>query len=245
MTHMTSDIRQALEKMSLMPPLESSMTGAIAADRSSSTLIRRSSSRTSSHESASNTPELKRLSGDGLDFGDFEIIQRLGEGAGGYVDKVKEKSTGRVMALKVIPASPNPAIHKQILRELQFLNDCHSPYIVDHYGSFLTNQESCIGMLMEYCEAGSLDSLIRQIVKRKARTSEKVLGRIAESMLRGLDYLHDRRIIHRDIKPSNVLVTKAGEIKLCDFGVSGELVNSEAGTFVGTSFYMAVSCKTT
>lgn len=94
-------------------------------------------------------------------------------------------------------------------------------------------------MLMEYCEAGSLDSLVRQISKRRARTSEKVLARIAESMLRGLDYLHERRIIHRDIKPSNVLVTRAGEIKLCDFGVSGELVNSVAGTFVGTSFYMA------
>lgn len=94
---------------------------------------------------------------------------------------------------------------------------------------------------MEYCEAGSLDTLARKIKKRRARTSEKVLGRIAESILGGLDYLHERRIIHRDIKPSNIVVTRKGEIKLCDFGVSGELVNSMAGTFTGTSFYMAVS----
>ena len=45
--------------------------------------------------------------------------------------------------------------------------------------------------------------------------------------------------MHRDIKPSNVLVNSRGEIKLCDFGVSGELVNSIANTFVGTSTYMA------
>ena len=45
--------------------------------------------------------------------------------------------------------------------------------------------------------------------------------------------------MHRDIKPSNVLVNSNGEIKLCDFGVSGELVNSVADTFVGTSTYMA------
>lgn len=45
--------------------------------------------------------------------------------------------------------------------------------------------------------------------------------------------------MHRDIKPSNILVNSRGYIKLCDFGVSGELVNSVADTFVGTSTYMA------
>jgi serine/threonine protein kinase len=57
----------------------------------------------------------------------------------------------------------------------------------------------------------------------------------------GLNYLHSKHIIHRDIKPSNVLVSKSGTIKLCDFGVSGELVNSFANTWTGTSMYMAVS----
>lgn len=45
--------------------------------------------------------------------------------------------------------------------------------------------------------------------------------------------------MHRDIKPSNILVNSRGTIKLCDFGVSGELINSVADTFVGTSTYMA------
>ncbi len=67
-----------------------------------------------------------------------------------------------------------------------------------------------------------------------------VLGKIAEAMLGGLTYLYNvHRIVHRDIKPSNVLVNTRGYIKLCDFGVSGELVNSIANTFVGTSYYMA------
>ena len=59
-----------------------------------------------------------------------------------------------------------------------------------------------------------------------------VLGKLAEAILSGLNYLYEvHRIMHRDIKPSNVLVNSRGFIKLCDFGVSGELVNSIADTF--------------
>jgi serine/threonine protein kinase len=43
-----------------------------------------------------------------------------------------------------------------------------------------------------------------------------------------------------DIKPSNILCNSKGQIKICDFGVSGELINSIADTFVGTSTYMSV-----
>lgn len=67
-----------------------------------------------------------------------------------------------------------------------------------------------------------------------------VLGKITESVLAGLVYLYEtHRIMHRDIKPSNVVVNSRGQIKLCDFGVASETVNSIADTFVGTSTYMA------
>ncbi len=52
--------------------------------------------------------------------------------------------------------------------------------------------------------------------------------------------MHSKKVIHRDIKPSNILVSRQGVVKLCDFGVSGELIGSLAGTFTGTTKYMAV-----
>lgn len=96
-----------------------------------------------------------------------------------------------------------------------------------------------IAILMEFCEGGSLEAIYKRIKHRKGRIGEKILGKVAESVLSGLSYLHTRRIIHRDIKPSNILVTRDGLIKICDLGVSGELIGSMAGTFMGTSAYMA------
>ncbi|CDR98978.1 hypothetical protein [Sporisorium scitamineum] len=171
--------------------------------------------------------------------GNFEMLSRLGEGASGEVHKVRHRPTGLIMAKKTISTSPNPAIHRQILRELAFNRSCHSDYIVRYYGAFLEDQETSIAICMEYAEAGSLDAIYKKVKSRNGRTGEKVLGKVAECVLKGLSYLHERKIIHRDIKPSNIVVTREGQIKLCDFGVSGELINSVAGTFTGTSYYMA------
>ena len=142
-------------------------------------------------------------------------------------------------------------MQRQILRELSFNRSCDSPHIVRYYTSFLTPDSSSIAICMEYCAGRSLDNVYKQVKERGGRTGERVLGKIAHGVLGGLSYLHERKIIHRgilspvslivDIKPSNILITKEGKVKLCDFGVSGELVDSLAGTFTGTSYYMAVS----
>lgn len=91
---------------------------------------------------------------------------------------------------------------------------------------------------MEYMDAGSLDL----ILKKAGRIPENILGKITLAVLKGLSYLRDKHaIMHRDVKPSNILVNSNGEIKICDFGVSGQLIDSMANSFVGTRSYMSAS----
>lgn len=140
----------------------------------------------------------------------------------------------------MIITDPNPDVRKQIFREISFNKDCRSDYICRYYGAFIDHTQSKISLAMEFCEGGSLDSVYRQVRKRGGRTGEKVLGKVAESVLRGLAYLHKHKIIHRDIKPSNILLFRGGQVKLCDLGVSGDHgTRGDASTFIGTQYYMA------
>lgn len=166
-------------------------------------------------------------------------LGKLGEGAGGSVTLCRLRTGSTVFALKSITANPNPELQKQIVRELRFNRTCSSPHIVKYYGTFLNDEAASIFIAMEYCGGGSLDAIYKRVKDRGGRIGEKVLGKVAEGVLKGLSYLHERRIIHRDIKPQNILLDKEGQVKLCDFGVSGEVVNSLATTFTGTSYYMA------
>ncbi|KAJ5582054.1 hypothetical protein N7535_000674 [Penicillium sp. DV-2018c] len=184
----------------------------------------------------------------------------LGEGAGGAVTRCKLKEGKTVFALKVssfadppwrsaietnmstqiITTDPNPDVKKQIVRELNFNKDCASHHICRYYGAFVDKSTGTISIAMEFCEGGSLDSIYKEVKKLGGRTGEKVLGKVAEGVLNGLTYLHSRKIIHRDIKPSNILLCRDGQVKLCDFGVSGEFgTKGDANTFIGTSYYMA------
>lgn len=166
---------------------------------------------------------------------DLIPLKELGAGNGGTVSKVMHATTKVVMARKIIRVDAKENVRKQILRELQVGHDCNSPYIVTFYGAF-QNEARDIVMCMEYMDCGSLD----RISKDFGPVRVDVLGKITESVLAGLVYLYEvHRIMHRDIKPSNILVNSRGNIKLCDFGVATETVNSIADTFVGTSTYMA------
>jgi len=87
---------------------------------------------------------------------------------------------------------------------------------------------------MEFMDGGSIDKLYGDGIP------ESVLRKITLATTMGLKSLkEEHNIIHRDVKPTNILMNTRGQIKICDFGVSGNLVASIAKTNIGCQSYMA------
>lgn len=84
---------------------------------------------------------------------------------------------------------------------------------------------------MELCEAGCLEEYIRM----RGKLEESAIQILLRDMLKGLEYLHGESKMHRDVKAANVLLKDDGSVKLCDFGVSGQLSETirKRNTFVG------------
>jgi mitogen-activated protein kinase kinase len=144
----------------------------------------------------------------------------------------KDNTTSAIMAMKEIRLELEEAKFAAIIMELDILHRCLSPFIIDFYGAFF--QEGAVYICMEYMDGGSIDKLYGDGIR------EAVLRKITLSTVMGLKTLkEEHNIIHRDVKPTNILVNSRGQIKICDFGVSGNLVASIAKTNIGCQSYMA------
>ena len=141
-------------------------------------------------------------------------------------------TSGMIMAMKEMRLELDDAKFQSIIMELDILHRCVSPYIVDFYGAFF--QEGSVYICMEFMDGGSLDRIYGDGIP------ENVLRKITLSTVLGLKSLkEEHNIIHRDVKPTNILVNTKGQVKICDFGVSGNLVASIAKTNIGCQSYMA------
>nr|KAG5713753.1 hypothetical protein BaRGS_024380 [Batillaria attramentaria] len=171
---------------------------------------------------------------------DMEDLGEIGRGNYGTVNKMLHKKSNTVMAVKRIRSTVEEREQKQLLMDLDVVmrsNNC--PYIVQFYGALF--KEGDCWICMELMDT-SLDKFYKFVYgELQSSIPENILGKITVATLKALNYLKEQlKIIHRDVKPSNILLDRKGAIKLCDFGISGHLVDSIAKTRdAGCRPYMA------
>ncbi|NWY95774.1 MP2K7 kinase, partial [Loxia curvirostra] len=167
---------------------------------------------------------------------DLENLGEIGSGTCGQVWKMRFRKTGHVIAVKQMRRSGNREENKRILMDLDVVLKSHDcPYIVQCFGTFITNTDVFIAMeLMGTCA----EKLKKRI---QGPIPERILGKMTVAIVKALLYLKEKHgVIHRDVKPSNILLDERGQVKLCDFGISGRLVDSKAKTrSAGCAAYMA------
>uniref|UniRef100_W5MHV2 Dual specificity mitogen-activated protein kinase kinase 7 n=1 Tax=Lepisosteus oculatus TaxID=7918 RepID=W5MHV2_LEPOC len=160
----------------------------------------------------------------------------IGSGTCGQVFKVRFKKTDHIIAVKQMRRTGNKDENKRILMDLDVVLKSHDcPYIIQCYGAIVTNTDVFIAMeLMGTCA----EKLKKRI---QGPIPERILGKMTVAIVKALLYLKEKHgVIHRDVKPSNILLDAKGQIKLCDFGISGRLVDSKAKTrSAGCAAYMA------
>ena len=129
-------------------------------------------------------------------------------------------------------------------REYNIHRRLNHPKVVQLYDVFEIDSE-CFCTVLELCGGGDLDSYIRQ----QGTLSEREARCIMTQIFSGLVYLNslEQPIIHYDLKPGNILFTRAGEVKISDFGLS-KVMDREAESMeltsqgAGTYWYLPPEC---
>ncbi|EDV28050.1 uncharacterized protein TRIADDRAFT_21281, partial [Trichoplax adhaerens] len=160
----------------------------------------------------------------GLD--DLQVMGQIGSGTCGTVYAMEHAATRSVIAVKKIPRIQNEEEKKRVLMDLQVVMKSHDcPYIVKCFGLLIAESDILICMeKMSTC-------LCKLLTRTGQPIPEDILGKITVAVVKALHYLKQNHgVIHRDVKPSNILLDADGNVKLCDFGISGRLVDSKART---------------
>jgi serine/threonine protein kinase len=157
----------------------------------------------------------------GFSLENFKIIEHLGEGRFGHVVLAKKKTGGHgsseeVSALKLVLTRFVSEVEKEVL-----VRGVGHPFLVQLLAYYKT--EESLYYVMEYCEGGTLRSLL----SRNNRFHEDLARFYAAEIILAVNFLHKCGIIHTDIKPENILLDRDGHCKLADFELA------EVGVFKG------------
>lgn len=173
----------------------------------------------------------------GHDLGQYRISEQIAKGGMATVYLARQQNIARDVAVKVLPRNftHDDTFIERFNREVEVIAQLQHPHILPVYD--FGDYDDMPYIVMAYINGGTLgDRLAAGILP-----TETVLS-MARQMADALDFAHTRGIIHRDIKPGNVLIDKAGNVYLADFGlakVTEQASDITAGNILGTPGYMA------
>ncbi|KAI8823556.1 kinase-like domain-containing protein [Fimicolochytrium jonesii] len=165
----------------------------------------------------------------------FVKHERIGKGSFGEVYRGINRLTNEVVAIKILNLDTDDDEINDVRKEITMLSHCDSEHITRYHGAYLN--ETKLWVVMDYAAGGSMRAILKS-----GPIDERFIAIIAREVLHALVYLHKyAAIIHRDIKAANILLTDDGKVKLCDFGVAGQITMSSLrrNSFVGTPYWMA------
>ena len=168
----------------------------------------------------------------------FEILEKLGDGAYSVVYKVKRKQDSQTYALKKVKLQNLNEKEKQnALNEIRILASIKSPFVISYKEAFIEDSDSSLCLVMEFADKGDLFQKITEFKKIGCLFEEIDIWRIFIQMTRGLKALHDKKILHRDLKSANIFLESDGSAKIGDLNVSKVAKKGLGYTQTGTPYY--------
>jgi len=169
-------------------------------------------------------------------FGDYELIEQIGQGGMGVVYRARQHGLERDVAFKLLAAGPwaSDEFVERFRREARSAARMQHPNIVEIYE--FGHRDGLNYFSMRLVEGQSLAERLAATGPLEPREAARLLRTLAEAM----DYAHRLGVLHLDLKPGNILLTPEGEPLIADFGLARRIdAGHEGGEIAGTPSYMA------
>lgn len=144
----------------------------------------------------------------------YQKLEKIGEGTYGEVYKAKEKSSGKLVALKKIRLEhEDEGVPSTAIREIALLKELNHPNVVVLREVVYDKQK--LYLVFEF-----LDQDLKRYMDMVPTVEPLLVKSYMWQLINGLAFCHSHRVLHRDLKPQNLLIDRKGNLKLADFGLA-------------------------